>query len=193
MKARFIILTLFVLSFCNLLLAQVSADAGKAIFTARCNACHGIGKQVVGPDLKDVENIRSEEWIINFVHSSQTVIKSGDTAAVALFSEFNKTIMPDHSDLSNGDIKNIIAYIKQESENVAKNAGPNLKIDKMPYQNTDESILHRIIFLDLPGNHVPLQLTDYVAWLAIGVAIIFLIVALITKVRFEDSKDHDGK
>lgn len=173
--------------------AQASADAGKAVFTARCTACHGIGKQVVGPDLKDVENLRSEQWIINFVHSSQTVIKSGDTAAVALFGEFNKTIMPDHKDLNDNDIKNIIAYIKEQSEKVAKNAGMAAqKIEKIPYPNSGGGLIHRIIFIDLPGNHIPLKPTDYTAWMAIAVAVIFLIVALITKVKFEDAKDSNS-
>ncbi|ANI88589.1 hypothetical protein A9P82_04360 [Arachidicoccus ginsenosidimutans] len=192
MKVRLLIAISFLLFWRNTLSAQVSADAGKAIFTTRCTACHGIGKQVVGPDLRDVENIRSEEWIIKFVHSSQTVIKSGDTAAVNLFSEFNKTVMPDHPDLSDNDIKNVIAYIKQESENVAKNAAnTNLNLDKVPYPNSDGGFLHRVIFLDIPGNHMPLELTDYTAWMTIAVAVIFLVVALVVRVKMEDVKEKD--
>lgn len=194
MKFRLSILTSLILLSCNLAAAQASADAGKEIFTTRCTACHGIGKQVVGPDLKDVENLRSEQWIISFVHSSQTVIKSGDTAAVNLFNEFNKTIMPDHKDLSDNDIKNIIAFIKEESEKVAKNAGNAVrKIEKIPYPNSGGGLLHRIIFIDLPGEHTPLKPTDYTAWMAIATAVIFLIVALIAKVKFEDSKDNENK
>lgn len=192
MKFRLFILTSLLLLFHGFVIGQASVDAGKEIFTTRCTACHGIGKQVVGPDLKDVENIRSEQWIIDFVHSSQSVIKSGDTAATALFNEFNKTIMPDHKDLSDNDIKNILAFIKGESGRLAKNGGNTAqKIEKAPYPNSG-GLLHRIIFIDLPGNHTPLKPTDYTAWTAIATAIIFLIVALIIKVRFEDSKESNS-
>ncbi|HEY0299675.1 MAG TPA: cytochrome c [Arachidicoccus sp.] len=194
MKCLSLFIITLIFLFNNHLYAQASADAGKTIFTARCTACHGIGKQVVGPDLKDVENLRSEQWIIKFVHSSQSVIKSGDTAAVALFGEFNKTVMPDHPDLSDNDIKNIIAYIKQQSESVAKNTGnTNLNLDRQPYPNSEGGFFHRVLFLDLPGNHTPLKLTDYTAWMTIAVAVIFLVVALVARVRMEDTKEKEGE
>lgn len=192
MRFRLLVLASLAFFFHRPAAAQISTDTGKSIFTARCAACHGIGKQVVGPDLKDVENLRSEQWIINFVHSSQAVIKSGDTAAVALFSEFNKTIMPDHKDLGDNDIRNIIAFIKEESDRIAKNGeNSTRRIEKIPYPNSG-GLLHRIIFIDLPGNHTPLKPTDYTAWMAIAVAVLFLIIALITKVKFEDSKENNN-
>ena len=70
---------------------------------------------MTGPALAGVDQRRSIDWIINFVHSSQTVIKNGDAYAVALYQKFNKVQMPDHPDLSPGDIKNIVAYIKTAS------------------------------------------------------------------------------
>ncbi len=74
----------------------VSSAQGKQLFMDRCTSCHSVAKEVVGPALKDVGKRRSEEWIVNFVHSSQTVIKSGDTAAVRLFESHSRTVMPDH-------------------------------------------------------------------------------------------------
>lgn len=93
------------------------AEEGKMIFMSRCASCHNVNKVIVGPALAGVTDRRREDWIIHFVHSSQSVIKSGDTTAIALYEKFNKVPMPDHTDLSPESIKNILAYIKSESKN----------------------------------------------------------------------------
>lgn len=92
-----------------------SQSQGEQIFKKTCIACHTIGSgRLVGPDLKDVDKKQSEDWIINFVKSSQGMVKSGDPDAVAIFNEFNKTIMPDQA-LTDDQIKDVILYIKQQS------------------------------------------------------------------------------
>jgi cytochrome c2 len=88
---------------------------GKNIFTTRCASCHAVNKQLTGPALAGVEQRHTIDWIINFVHSSQTMVKAGDQQAVALFEKFNKIPMPDHSDLAADDIKSVVAYIKSEA------------------------------------------------------------------------------
>ena len=98
--------------------------SGKSTFTARCASCHRIGSILTGPDLTNVDKRRSLSWIIEFVHSSQTVIKKGDKDAMTLFQQFNKIQMPDHQDLADNDIKNIVEYIKVEAVNASKNNGP---------------------------------------------------------------------
>jgi mono/diheme cytochrome c family protein len=93
------------------ILAQ-SAGEGETLFKTRCVACHSIGKgRLVGPDLAKVDDRRSEEWLFKFIKSSQTLIKSGDKDAVALFAEFSQIIMPDQ-DLSDEQIREILAFIK---------------------------------------------------------------------------------
>jgi len=98
------------------LLPVLAQKNGEAIFKETCTACHTIGRgKLVGPDLANVENRHSEEWIIKFVKSSQTVIKSGDKYADSLFKAFNQMPMPDHPNLTDGQIKGILAYIKENS------------------------------------------------------------------------------
>ena len=92
------------------------AEEGKLIFTSHCAGCHSVNKVVTGPALAGVENRHSLDWIIHFVHSSQTVIKGGDKSAIALYEKFNKVPMPDHPDLSMENIKGILAYIKTETK-----------------------------------------------------------------------------
>src|SRR5215213_6546277 len=105
MKSR---LLFFALLTTIVLHAAPPAEEGKTIFTSRCAGCHNVNKQVVGPALAGVNQRRSLDWIINFVHSSQTVIQKGDKDAVALFKQFNNIPMPDHKDLSEGQIKNLV-------------------------------------------------------------------------------------
>ncbi len=86
-------------------------SVGETIFNKTCKACHTIGLgKLVGPDLANVRNRRSDEWLLKFIKSSQTVIKSGDSIAVAVFNENNKFIMPDQQ-LSDSEIKSILDYI----------------------------------------------------------------------------------
>jgi len=89
---------------------------GGTIFSARCAACHNVNKVLTGPALAGVDQRRSMDWIINFVHGSQAVIKSGDRDAVALFEKFNKIPMPDHPDLTDDNIKSIVAYIRSAAQ-----------------------------------------------------------------------------
>ncbi len=92
-----------------------NAAAGEKTFKASCNACHSIGKgKIVGPDLINVNKRRTEKWLISFIRSSQTVVKSGDPIAVKLFNDHNKIPMPDQK-LTDAQIKDVLAYIKSKS------------------------------------------------------------------------------
>jgi cytochrome c551/c552 len=113
MKTR-LLLILFLLS-STMLLATPPSEEGKLIFTYRCAGCHNVNKALTGPALAGVDQRHSLDWIINFVHSSQSVIKSGNPEAVALFEKFNRIPMPDHQDLSANDISNVLAFIRQST------------------------------------------------------------------------------
>ena len=105
-------------------------EEGKSIFLSRCAACHNINKKLIGPALAGVDQRHSTDWIISFVHSSQSMVKKGDSAALALFTKFNKIAMPDHGDLTNENIKSIVDYIKMESKAVTENKAPFSKPTK---------------------------------------------------------------
>ena len=102
------------------LVSVLAQKTGEAIFKETCTACHTIGKgKLVGPDLANVQNRHSDEWIKNFIKSSQTVIKSGDKYADSLFKAFNQMPMPEHPNLTDDQIKGLIAYITQQSSGSA--------------------------------------------------------------------------
>lgn len=121
MKINLLLLSAFI---AILQSAQAGPGEGKSIFIARCASCHHVNQTLTGPPLKGVEQRRSLEWITRFVQSSQTQIKKGDKDAVAVFQQFNGVIMPDQSDLSAGDIRNIVAYIKEEAARLPENHDP---------------------------------------------------------------------
>jgi mono/diheme cytochrome c family protein len=128
-----IILVITILSIALSTLAAPPSEEGKTIFAARCAACHNVNKVLVGPALGGVDQRRPIDWIVKFVHSSQTVVKSGYPYAVALFTKF-KVVMPDHPDLTEDNIKSIVEYIKAEASAASSNTtneSQTTKTDKM--------------------------------------------------------------
>ncbi len=142
---------LFIIAMLGVSMAGFSAapplEEGKAIFAARCAACHNINKVLTGPALAGVHERRSLDWIVNFVHSSQTVIKKGDEYAVALYNKFNKIPMPDHKDLTPDNIKNVVEYIKTESKPAGAETVPFSKPLKLRPAYTPLSIANYGFFI----------------------------------------------
>ncbi|QLH34639.1 MAG: cytochrome c [Cyclobacteriaceae bacterium] len=108
--------TVFTVScYCHAFSPPLSWSGCRKNFKTFCSVCHTIGKgKLIGPDLLDVHKQRSDAWLLEFIKSSQTMIKNGDATAVALFKEYNQSIMPDPP-YSEDQIKGIIAYIKTQS------------------------------------------------------------------------------
>jgi cytochrome c551/c552 len=121
-KTLLILASLFIVSIVNA--GAPPVETGKLIFTSRCAGCHNVNQVLTGPALAGVHERRSIDWIVNFVHSSQSVIKAGDKTAIELFNKFNKIPMPDHRDLSADDIKSVVDFIKSESKAVSTDAAP---------------------------------------------------------------------
>lgn len=117
MKARIPALAIAILMTLNTWAVPPAAE-GKTIFTSRCAGCHSVTKKLLGPALTGVDQRHSMEWIVQFVQSSQTLVKSGDKEAVAIFDQY-KIPMPDHRDLTADNIKNIVAYIQEETKAAA--------------------------------------------------------------------------
>jgi len=114
MKSKIVSLLALLFALSSVASAKTSIDEGKAIFTTRCTSCHNVNKQMVGPALANIDQRRNIDWIISFVHSPKSMITKNDKDAIALFNQFNQVTMPDHSDLTPDNIKNIVAYIKTQ-------------------------------------------------------------------------------
>jgi cytochrome c2 len=106
-----------------LALPSLAQKNGGPMFNTFCTACHTISKgKLIGPDLADVHLRRSDEWLLEFITSSQAMVKKGDPDAVAIYEEFKKTVMPD-APYNADQIKEIIGYIKSKSPSYVPTAG----------------------------------------------------------------------
>jgi len=111
-----------------------SQSPGEKIFKSVCRACHTIGQgRLVGPDLANVQKKQKDDWLVKFVKSSQSMVKSGDAAAVKIFNEYNKIVMPDQP-FSDAEIMSVIKYITAKSPK--ENAAANAESQKIPLKNS---------------------------------------------------------
>ena len=102
------------------------AGAGAAIFKQKCTSCHAIDRQVTGPALKGVTERHDEAWLIKWTKNAPAMIASGDPEAKKLYDQYKPTMMTAFPELSDGDVKNILAYIKAEGDKPA--AQPNASV-----------------------------------------------------------------
>ena len=147
-------------------------DEGKLIFTSRCASCHNVNKIMVGPALAGVSERHPVEWIVKFVHSSQTVIKGGDKTAIDLYEKFNKVPMPDHADLSTANINSILAYIKAETSVASGNR--NFRPDKVH------------------PSYTPILITNWPFFSGYMFGVLMLAAALVMLVRVKEIGRKEG-
>lgn len=101
----------FALIFSSFLSAQeADVQKGKSLFNANCAACHKLNKRAVGPALAGVSEKYDKEWLYAWIKNPMGMVKAGDPQAVAVYEEYNKSVMTAFPQLSNEDIDNILAY-----------------------------------------------------------------------------------
>ena len=105
-----VILISFFYSFNALAQEDEAIQAGKKLFNANCAACHKLNKRAVGPALKGVSAKYYKEWLYSWIKNSTAMVKSGDAQAVAIYEEYNGSVMTSFPQLSNEDIDNILVY-----------------------------------------------------------------------------------
>ena len=153
------------------------AVEGKKVFEANCTVCHSMDADVVGPALKDVHQRRGDGGKVKFLQNSQELVKSGDKDAVAVFEKFGKVPMPSFaSSLSEQDITNVIAYIKEASAAPAQaEAAPAATADNAA-ATPGAAVEAEVSFMELPLLvHVTIALS--------GLIILLIIATLITVFR----------
>ncbi len=90
--------------------AEGDAELGKKLFKANCASCHKLDKKLVGPALGGVTERRSEEWLLAWIRNNAELRASGDADANAIFEEYGGSVMTAFENLSDEDIKSILAY-----------------------------------------------------------------------------------
>ncbi len=114
-QSKKLFLAIFSLLFLSSFLSinRVSAQDGEKIFKDNCATCHSLGSDIItGPGLQGVmKRVPDEEWMMKWIKNNDALIKSGNPYAVKIssFAESNMTVF---TNLSDADIKSVIAYIK---------------------------------------------------------------------------------
>jgi mono/diheme cytochrome c family protein/heme/copper-type cytochrome/quinol oxidase subunit 2 len=86
--------------------------AGKTVFNANCKTCHKLDQKYIGPALRGATDRNNAKWVKTWIKNSQAVIASGDAYAVALYKEYNNSVMPSYSFLSDAELDGVLAYIE---------------------------------------------------------------------------------
>lgn len=91
---------------------EVDGDAvnGKKIYKTNCASCHKLDKKLVGPALAGVTERRELDWLVAWIKDNAALRATGDADAIAIFEEYNQSVMTAFPQLSDQDIYDILAY-----------------------------------------------------------------------------------
>ncbi len=91
---------------------QKMADEGKAVFMAKCSACHKISKRVVGPALAGVTERRTPEWIMNMILNPERMVVE-NAAAKKLLEEYLAPMA--NQNLTEEEARKILEYFRTKT------------------------------------------------------------------------------
>jgi len=95
--------------------AQGDATKGEALFNAKCTACHKVATQMTGPALgPTITSETDDKWLTHWIENNQALIGAKDPKALAIWNQFNQQSMTVFADLSDGDVANILAYVRAD-------------------------------------------------------------------------------
>jgi mono/diheme cytochrome c family protein len=99
------------------------ASNGKKLFKSNCASCHKLDKKLVGPALTGVTDKYSEEWLLSWIRNNAELRASGDEDAIAIFEEYNGSVMSAFPALSDQDIFDILQYTIEGDKKVIPDGG----------------------------------------------------------------------
>ena len=106
------VLAAFIFFFSVTTVSAFEGDAsnGKKLFKSQCASCHKLDKKLIGPALSGVTDKYSEEWLLAWIRNNAELRASGDADAIAIFEEYNGSVMSAFPSLSDQDIFDILQY-----------------------------------------------------------------------------------
>jgi cytochrome c len=91
---------------------QKMAEEGKAVFLAKCSACHKISKRVVGPALVGITERRTPEWIMNMILNPEKMVVE-NAAAKKLLEEYLAPMA--NQNLTENEARQILEYFRTKT------------------------------------------------------------------------------
>ena len=109
----FTFLLLFSLSFSAM--AQEAIDVarqkeGRKLYNNLCASCHKLDRKLIGPALAGVTERRENDWLKAWIKNNAALRASGDRDAIAIFNEYNGSVMSAFPQLSDTQIDDILYY-----------------------------------------------------------------------------------
>ncbi|MDB2413476.1 c-type cytochrome, partial [Flavobacteriaceae bacterium] len=109
----FTFLLLFSLSFSAI--AQDAIDVarqkeGRKLYNNLCASCHKLDRKLIGPALAGVTERRENDWLKAWIKNNAALRASGDRDAIAIFNEYNGSVMSAFPQLSDTQIDDILYY-----------------------------------------------------------------------------------
>lgn len=90
------------------------AEKGKAVFSAKCSACHQVTDQkVVGPGLKGVTKRRTPEWIMNQI-TNPVEMEQKDPVGKALLAKYLTQMT--FQNVSDDETRQILEYLRKNDQ-----------------------------------------------------------------------------
>ena len=139
--------------------AQGDAAKGEALFKSKCTTCHKLDQRLIGPALgPQLQSETDDKWLTKWIQNNQALISAKDPKALKIYNEYNQSAMTVFADLSDGDVSNIIAYVRTEYKKEQTASTQNPKNPNTPTESGP---------------------SDLVIWGLIGVIIVAFIVILV--------------
>lgn len=91
---------------------EAMAAEGKAVFVAKCSACHKISKRVVGPALAGITERRTPEWIMNMILNPEEMVAKNPIAK-ALLAEYLAPMA--NQSLTEAEARLILEYFRTKT------------------------------------------------------------------------------
>lgn len=100
-----------------LLVAPAAAQQPADYFRQNCSSCHTIGGgRLTGPDLKNVTETESRDWLVRFILNPKAMIDAGDPRARQLLEEYRGVVMPTAPGMTREMAELLVDLIAAESQ-----------------------------------------------------------------------------
>lgn len=83
---------------------------GRKLYKQLCASCHKLDKKLIGPALGGVEERRENDWLKKWIRNNAELRASGDRDAIAIFEEYNGSVMTAFPQLTDQNIDDILYY-----------------------------------------------------------------------------------
>ena len=83
---------------------------GRKLYNNLCASCHKLDRKLIGPALAGVTERRENDWLKAWIKNNAALRASGDRDAIAIFNEYNGSVMSAFPQLSDAQIDDILYY-----------------------------------------------------------------------------------